>query len=166
MRGLAFLICAMLPGAALALFVTSTALTMPSMIGMIMLMGIATKNSILLVEYAIVAQREQGLSRLDALLDACHKRARPIVMTTIAMAAGMVPPLAMSAATFLRSRLFTKAEVENGRSAWLLGLSFISEGATPFAATLDEAAVQFCSELLLFCNDAIAPRASPAQQQA
>ena len=50
------------------------------------------------------------------------------------MAAGMVPPLALSAATFLRSRLFTKAEVENGRSAWLLGLSFISEGAIPFAA--------------------------------
>jgi len=50
------------------------------------------------------------------------------------MAAGMVPPLAMSAATFLRSRLVTKAEIENGRSAWLLGLSFISEGAIPFAA--------------------------------
>ena len=50
------------------------------------------------------------------------------------MAAGMVPPLALSAATFLRARLFTKAEVENGRSAWLLGLSFITEGAIPFAA--------------------------------
>jgi len=55
------------------------------------------------------------------------------IMATV-MAAGMVPPLAMSAATFLRSRLFTKAEVENGRSAWLLGLSFITEGAIPFAA--------------------------------
>ncbi|OLL15970.1 PTS fructose transporter subunit IIABC [Actinomyces oris] len=55
------------------------------------------------------------------------------IMATV-MAAGMVPPLAMSAATFLRSRLFTKAEIENGRSAWLLGLSFISEGAIPFAA--------------------------------
>ena len=44
------------------------------------------------------------------------------------MAAGMVPPLALSAATFLRSRLFTKAEVENGRSAWLLGLSLIADG--------------------------------------
>ncbi|OLO46335.1 PTS fructose transporter subunit IIABC [Actinomyces oris] len=55
------------------------------------------------------------------------------IMATV-MAAGMVPPLAMSVATFLRSRLFTKAEVENGRSAWLLGLSFISEGAIPFAA--------------------------------
>ena len=74
---------------------------MPSLIGLIMLMGVATKNSILLVEYAIVARRgndgKDGLpvaipmSRLDALLDACHKRARPIVMTTIAMGAGMVP---------------------------------------------------------------------------
>ncbi|WP_159717617.1 fructose-specific PTS transporter subunit EIIC [Actinomyces marmotae] len=50
------------------------------------------------------------------------------------MASGMVPPLAVSVASFLRPRLFTKAEVENGRSAWLLGLSFISEGAIPFAA--------------------------------
>ncbi len=50
------------------------------------------------------------------------------------MAAGMVPPLAVSLATFVRSHLFTKAEIENGRSAWLLGLSFISEGAIPFAA--------------------------------
>jgi len=64
---------------------------MPSMIGLIMLMGIATKNSILLVEYAIMARRDRGMTRMEALLDACHKRARPIVMTTIAMAAGMLP---------------------------------------------------------------------------
>ena len=80
-----------IPGAFLALFITRTAVSMPSMIGLIMLMGIATKNSILLVEYAIMARRDRGMSRLDALLDACHKRARPIVMTTIAMAAGMTP---------------------------------------------------------------------------
>jgi multidrug efflux pump subunit AcrB len=54
-------------------------------------MGIATKNSILLVEYAVMAMREHGLSRMEALLDACRKRARPIVMTTIAMGAGMMP---------------------------------------------------------------------------
>jgi multidrug efflux pump subunit AcrB len=54
-------------------------------------MGIATKNSILLVEYAIMARRDHGLARLDALIDACHKRARPIIMTTIAMTAGMLP---------------------------------------------------------------------------
>src|SRR3954466_9991539 len=64
---------------------------MPSLIGLIMLMGIATKNSILLVEYAIVARRDFGMTRFDALLDACHKRARPIIMTTIAMGAGMLP---------------------------------------------------------------------------
>ncbi len=80
-----------IPGAILALFVTRTDLTMPAMIGMIMLIGIATKNSILLVEYAIMAQRDHGMNRWDALLDACHKRARPIVMTTIAMGAGMLP---------------------------------------------------------------------------
>jgi len=80
-----------IPGAFLALFLTHTAVSMPSMIGLIMLMGIATKNSILLVEYAIMARRDRGMTRMEALLDACHKRARPIVMTTIAMAAGMLP---------------------------------------------------------------------------
>ena len=80
-----------IPGAFLALFITQTAITMPSMIGLIMLMGIATKNSILLVDYVILARRDHGLNRWDAVLDACHKRAQPIVMTTIAMAAGMLP---------------------------------------------------------------------------
>jgi len=79
------------PGAFLALYLGGFAISMPSMIGMIMLMGIATKNSILLVEYAIMARRERGLARMDALLDACHKRAKPIVMTTVAMGAGMTP---------------------------------------------------------------------------
>jgi multidrug efflux pump subunit AcrB len=80
-----------IPGAFLALFVTHTAISMPSMIGIIMLMGIATKNSILLVEYAIISRRERGLNRGEALLDACRKRVRPIVMTTLAMGAGMMP---------------------------------------------------------------------------
>ena len=77
-------------GAFVALLVTGKALSMPSMIGLIMLMGIVTKNSILLVDYAILA-REAGMSRFDALVDACHKRSRPIIMTTIAMGAGMMP---------------------------------------------------------------------------
>ena len=50
------------------------------------------------------------------------------------MASGMVPPIALSIATFVRKNLFTPAEQENGKSAWLLGLSFVSEGAIPFAA--------------------------------
>src|SRR3954465_2980835 len=55
-----------------------------------MLMGLAAKNSILLVEYAIERERE-GYSQKEALLEACRERARPIIMTTVAMAAGMLP---------------------------------------------------------------------------
>jgi multidrug efflux pump subunit AcrB len=90
-----------LGGAFVGLLLAQKSFSMPSLIGLIMLMGIATKNSILLVEYAIEARRGRpatnghpavpGMNRWDALLDACHKRARPIVMTTIAMGAGMLP---------------------------------------------------------------------------
>jgi len=77
-------------GAFVGLVITNSSLSMPSMIGFIMLMGIATKNSILLVDYALIAQR-RGLARFEAIVDACRKRARPIIMTTIAMGAGMLP---------------------------------------------------------------------------
>jgi multidrug efflux pump subunit AcrB len=77
-------------GAFVLLLLTDKSFSMPSLIGLLMLMGIVTKNSILLVEYAIMARRH-GMSRFDALVDACHKRARPILMTTIAMGAGMLP---------------------------------------------------------------------------
>ena len=80
-----------LGGAFVGLLLANKSFSMPSLIGLIMLMGIATKNSILLVEYAIVAQRDMGMGRWEALIDACHKRARPIIMTTIAMGAGMLP---------------------------------------------------------------------------
>ncbi|MBY5766962.1 efflux RND transporter permease subunit [Rhizobium leguminosarum] len=79
-----------LGGALLPLVLTGTSFSMPVLIGLLMLMGVVTKNSILLVEYAIMSRRV-GLSRFDALVDACHKRARPIVMTTIAMGGGMLP---------------------------------------------------------------------------
>ena len=88
------ILCALplaLGGAFVGLLIAQKSFSMPSLIGLIMLMGIATKNSILLVEYAIMARRDHHLSRLDALLDACHKRARPIIMTTLAMGAGMAP---------------------------------------------------------------------------
>lgn len=78
-------------GAFIGLIVTGSSMSMPAMIGLILLMGIATKNSILLVDYAIIAQDEQGLSRFDVLIDACRKCAQPIIMTTIAMGAGMLP---------------------------------------------------------------------------
>ena len=80
-----------LGGAFVGLLVADKSFSMPSLIGLIMLMGIATKNSILLVEYAIVARRDHHMTRWEALMDACHKRARPIIMTTLAMGAGMMP---------------------------------------------------------------------------
>ncbi|PTE07923.1 efflux RND transporter permease subunit [Mesorhizobium helmanticense] len=73
------------------LLITGKALGISPLIGILMLMGIAAKNSILLVEYALVAEKERGMSRFEALLDAARKRARPIVMTSIAMGAGMLP---------------------------------------------------------------------------
>jgi HAE1 family hydrophobic/amphiphilic exporter-1 len=77
-------------GAFLALFVTQLDITMPVLIGLLMLLGLAAKNSILLVEFAIEAERE-GRRVVDALIEACRERARPIVMTTVAMSAGMLP---------------------------------------------------------------------------
>ncbi|WP_335986099.1 efflux RND transporter permease subunit [Acinetobacter bereziniae] len=80
-----------LGGAFVLLLLAKSSFSMPSLIGLIMLMGIASKNSILLVDYAIIARSERQYSRINALLDACHKRARPIIMTTLAMGAGMLP---------------------------------------------------------------------------
>lgn len=77
-------------GAIMALLLTGKQLTTPVWIGILMLMGIVTKNAIMLVEFAIESIRA-GLARDAAIIDAGQKRARPIVMTTIAMAAGMVP---------------------------------------------------------------------------
>ena len=77
-------------GAFVALFLTGRQVDLPVLIGMLMLLGLAAKNSILLVEFAIEAER-RGLSRRAALYDACRERARPIIMTTVAMAAGMLP---------------------------------------------------------------------------
>jgi multidrug efflux pump subunit AcrB len=56
-----------------------------------MLIGIASKNSILLVDYAVMAEDEHGLTQHDALVDACRKRAQPVIMTSLAMMAGMMP---------------------------------------------------------------------------
>ena len=77
-------------GVAAALILTNSPLSMPVLIGILMLMGIVTKNAILLVDFA-VEMRVQGMTRLQAIVEAGHKRARPIVMTSIAMSAGMLP---------------------------------------------------------------------------
>jgi hydrophobic/amphiphilic exporter-1 (mainly G- bacteria), HAE1 family len=77
-------------GAFGGLWLVGFALDLPAMIGILTLMGLVAKNSILLVEYAIERERE-GLAPREAIIEACCERARPIIMTTIAMVAGMIP---------------------------------------------------------------------------
>jgi len=79
-----------LGGVAVGLLVTNNALSMPVMIGLLMLMGIVTKNAILLVDFAI-EMVHKGMKRTEAMMEAGRKRARPIIMTSIAMSAGMLP---------------------------------------------------------------------------
>ena len=77
-------------GVAMALIITQNSLSMPVLIGILMLMGIVTKNAILLVDFAI-EMRRHGMERVHAMVEAGRKRARPIIMTSIAMSAGMLP---------------------------------------------------------------------------
>jgi multidrug efflux pump subunit AcrB len=77
-------------GVAAALILTNNPISMPVLIGILMLMGIVTKNAILLVDFA-VEMRNRGMTRFEAIIEAGHKRARPIVMTSVAMSAGMLP---------------------------------------------------------------------------
>lgn len=77
-------------GVAVALILTRNAFSMPVMIGVLMLMGIVTKNAILLVDFAVEMKR-QGMERVQAMIEAGRKRAQPIIMTSIAMSAGMIP---------------------------------------------------------------------------
>jgi HAE1 family hydrophobic/amphiphilic exporter-1 len=77
-------------GVVLALLMFGSTLSIFSIIGIVMLMGLVTKNAILLVDFAI-RMREQGQTRTDALLHAARVRLRPILMTTLAMIFGMVP---------------------------------------------------------------------------
>jgi multidrug efflux pump subunit AcrB len=73
-----------------ALLLTNNPISMPVVIGILMLLGIVTKNAIMLVDFA-VEQQAKGMSKNEAIIDAGRKRARPIIMTTIAMVAGMLP---------------------------------------------------------------------------
>ncbi len=89
-----FIIIMALPGAAigliLALFVTQTTFNIPSLMGAIMSVGVATSNSILVVSFAN-QRRDEGLSAQGAALDAGRVRLRPVIMTALAMMIGMLP---------------------------------------------------------------------------
>jgi multidrug efflux pump subunit AcrB len=77
-------------GGLIALFLVGQPVTMPVFIGILMLFGIVAKNSILLIDFAI-EEMARGVPKYEAIVDAGHKRAQPIVMTTVAMTAGMIP---------------------------------------------------------------------------
>lgn len=77
-------------GGLLALGICGFSISMPVYIGILMLLGIVAKNSILLIDFAL-EEMERGVDKFTAIVDAGHKRAQPIVMTTVAMVAGMVP---------------------------------------------------------------------------
>jgi multidrug efflux pump len=80
-------------GALLALAITGTELSLIAFIGMILLIGIVKKNGIMLVDFALAAQRERGLDAASAMHEACLARFRPILMTTLAAMCGALPLL-------------------------------------------------------------------------
>ena len=111
-------------GAIIALLVTRIDITTPVLIGMLMLMGIVAKNAIMLVDFAVEAVHH-GIERDAAILDAAQKRARPIIMTTIAMVAGMAPSaLAIGAGGEFRSPMAIAA-IGGLLLATLLSLLFV-----------------------------------------
>ncbi len=118
-------------GAFGALWLSGYALSLPSLVGLLMLSGVSTKNSILIVDYAIIGQRDHGLGRREALLEACRKRARPVIMTTLAMGAGMLP-VAFSLAADGSFRAPLGVSVIGG----LLTSTFLSLLAVPAAYSL------------------------------
>ncbi|MCB8837280.1 efflux RND transporter permease subunit [Aurantimonas sp. VKM B-3413] len=106
------------------LWLTGSSVAISVLIGVLLLMGIAAKNSILLVEYAIVARRA-GTDRMTALMDAARKRARPIIMTSIAMGAGMAP-IALGIGADAESRAPMAVAVIGGLvSSTLLSLVYV-----------------------------------------
>ena len=145
-------------GAILALLLTGKAISMPVAIGILMLMGIVTKNAIMLVDFAIEAMAK-GVDRATAVVEAGQKRARPIIMTTIAMIAGMVPaalalgaggefraPMAIAViggliVSTLLSLLFVPALFavmdDLGKLIWRISSRFIVSSEEPAASVAD-----------------------------
>jgi multidrug efflux pump subunit AcrB len=136
-------------GAVVALLLTGNELDLPVSIGLLMLMGIVTKNAIMLADFAIESMAK-GMDRTHAIVDAGQKRSRPIIMTTLAMVAGMVPaalalgaggefrsPMAIAViggliVSTLLSLLFVPAVFvvmdDLGRLIWWAGGRFVSSG--------------------------------------
>ncbi|MEX0445791.1 efflux RND transporter permease subunit [Xenorhabdus sp. SGI246] len=111
-------------GAIIALLIYNATIDMPVIIGILMLMGIVTKNSILLVEF-ILEKSRSGMSRTDAIIQAGRERVRPIIMTTIAMIAGMIPLVVTSGADTSFRAPMAIAVIGGLLSSTLLSLLFV-----------------------------------------
>lgn len=111
-------------GAAAGLWLYGAALDMSSVIGILMLMGIVTKNSILLVDF-VIEKRKQGMERRNALIQSGAERARPIIMTTIAMVAGMVPAILASGTSAAFRAPMAVAVICGLTASTLLSLIFV-----------------------------------------
>ena len=111
-------------GAAAGLWLFGAALDMSSVIGILMLMGIVTKNSILLVDF-VIEKRAQGMERFTALIQSGAERVRPIMMTTIAMIAGMVPAVFSGGAGAAFRAPMAVAVIFGLASSTLLSLIFV-----------------------------------------
>jgi hypothetical protein len=127
-------------GAVLALVVTHSPFSLSTVLGILMLMGIVAKNSILLVDFAIEEMRS-GKDRLTALLEAGHKRARPIVMTSVAMIAGMLPVALVASASFQAQMAIDDLERWVSRKIghrWINGTSVAAASASGATAAAPE----------------------------
>ena len=132
-----------LVGALLMLLVTGQHLGMPAMIGIVMLMGLVTKNAILLVDLTNQLRREKGLGVVEAILQAGPVRLRPILMTTLAMVLGMLPSAfgvgeeAANSARRCRWRRLGADDIypaDAGRGAGRVSVARSSAGADPSVA--------------------------------
>ena len=129
-------------GAFIALAIGGANFSMSALIGVLMLMGIAAKNSILLVDYVIMAEKD-GMPRHEAIMDAAHKRARPILMTTFAMGAGMVP-IAMGIGADVQFRSPMAIAVLGG----LISSTFLSLLYIPAIFTIVDDVAQWARRIL------------------
>ncbi|WP_150292923.1 efflux RND transporter permease subunit [Sphingobium estronivorans] len=128
-------------GGALALHIAGQPLSMPVFIGLLMLLGIVAKNSILVIDFAL-EEIGKGVPKLEAIIDAGHKRAQPIVMTTVAMVAGMVPT-ALSL---------------GGDGAWRAPMGITVIGGLLLSTVLTLVIVPACFSLALGIEEWVGPR--------
>jgi multidrug efflux pump subunit AcrB len=128
-------------GGLIALMMTGMAISMPVYIGLLMLLGIVAKNSILLIDFAL-EEMNKGVPKYEAIMDAGHKRAQPIVMTTVAMTAGMIPT----------------AISLNGDAAWRQPMGVVVIGGLVLSTLLTLVLVPGTFSLALGVEERLGPR--------